>query len=107
MVAEGQRYCQICLCRSLRDRSIADPFGHCRRARDYPICLLSVLRNPGKGQVAIAPLSVEPIGIALPARDPLLVDLVQNYLGAMEASGFLDRLKERWLQHPSWLKQLP
>ena len=54
-----------------------------------------MLRNPGKGLVAIAPLSVEPIGIALPARDPLLVDLVQNYLGAMEASGFLDRLKER------------
>ncbi len=74
---------------------------------DYPICLLSVLRNPGKGLVAIAPLSLEPIGIALPAGDPLLVNLVQNYLGAMSASGLLDRLKERWLQDPSWLEQLP
>ena len=75
---------------------------------DYPVCVLSVLRNPNAGLASVvAPLSFEPIGIALPATDPLFVNLVQNYLTLLEGTGLLDGLRARWLQDPSWLAQLP
>ena len=74
---------------------------------DYPICVLSVLRNPNAGLAAATPLSVEPIGIALPAGDPLLVNLVENYMGALQATGLLDRLRKRWFDDASWLAHVP
>ncbi len=74
---------------------------------DYPICVLSVLRNPNAGLAAAAPLSLEPIGIALPAGDPLLVNLVENYLVALRATGLLEVLRKRWFDDASWLAQVP
>ena len=74
---------------------------------DYPICVLSVLRNPNAGLAAAKPLSLEPIGIALPAGDPLLVNLVENYLGALQATGLLEQLRKRWFDDASWLAQVP
>ena len=75
---------------------------------DHPICALSLLRNPGKGLATlITPFTIEPIGIALPAGDPLLVNLVENYLAGMETSGLLARLRMRWFEDASWLDQLP
>ncbi len=75
---------------------------------DHPICALSVLRNPDKGLATlITPFTVEPIGIALPPGDPLLVNLVENYLEGMETSGLLEKLRARWFEDTSWLEQLP
>jgi polar amino acid transport system substrate-binding protein len=74
---------------------------------DYPICVLSVLRYPGKELAAlVAPSSYEPLGIALPPNDPLLVNWVNNFLGMLEGRGELDRLKKRWFEKTSWLKRL-
>ena len=40
---------------------------------DYPICVVAVYRNPAAGLVSvIAPITYEPIGIAIPEGDPLL-----------------------------------
>jgi len=55
---------------------------------DYPICTVSVYRFPDSKLATLKkPLSYEPIGVALPANDPLLVNLVQNFLNTLEKSG--------------------
>ena len=75
---------------------------------DFPICVLTILRNPDQGLISvITPLSYEPIGIALPGNDPLMVNWMENYLTTLEESGLLDLLKERWVKDNSWLKKLP
>jgi polar amino acid transport system substrate-binding protein len=75
---------------------------------DFPICLISVLRHAGSGLATLTvPLTVEPVGIALPSGDPLLVNLVENYLRALEGTGVLERLQEKWLTDGSWLAELP
>jgi polar amino acid transport system substrate-binding protein len=75
---------------------------------DYPICVLSVLRYPEAGLATLlTPLTIEPIGIALPASDGLLLNLVQNYLGALQSTGVLESLRKKWMEDGSWLTQLP
>ena len=75
---------------------------------DYPICVLSVLRFPEAGLATLlTPLTIEPIGIALPAHDLLLLNLVQNYLGALQSTGVLESLRQKWMEDGSWLSQLP
>jgi polar amino acid transport system substrate-binding protein len=74
---------------------------------DYPICILSVLRHPGDGLASlITPLTYEPIGIAVSAQDPLLVNWMNNFLTTFEKSGALKAIKERWLEDGSWVKRL-
>ena len=75
---------------------------------DGPTCALSVLRYPDQGLVTLSqPLTVEPIGIAVAPGDPLLINLVQNYLQALEATGALEQLQKKWFQSGAWLIQLP
>jgi polar amino acid transport system substrate-binding protein len=75
---------------------------------DYPICLVSVFRYPDQELAALTvPLSYEPIGIAVPAGDPLLINWLDNFLNAFEARGEMEALKEIWFKEASWLKKLP
>jgi polar amino acid transport system substrate-binding protein len=75
---------------------------------DYPICVLSVLRHPDQGLATlVSPLSIEPIGIALPADDALLLNLVQNYVNALQLTGAMEALRSKWFDDGSWLAQLP
>lgn len=75
---------------------------------DFQFCLFSVLRYPDKGLVSlIIPLTYEPIGIAIPANDPLLANWVQNFLNTFKGGGALDQLKNRWFKDRSWLTKLP
>lgn len=75
---------------------------------DMPACALAVLRNPDAGLVTLSePLSVEPMGIAVSAKDPRFYNLIDNYIDAFEATGILSALRAKWLEDPSWLKQLP
>jgi polar amino acid transport system substrate-binding protein len=75
---------------------------------DYPICMVSVYRYPDAGLVTLTkPISYEPIGVALPPNDPLLVNWVQNLLHYLEKSGELDVLMQRWFKDPSWVSRLP
>jgi polar amino acid transport system substrate-binding protein len=74
---------------------------------DYPICVVSVFRYPDAGLLSVlTPLTYEPLGIALPGNDPLLVNWVQNTLNSLEGSGRLDELKLKWFAEGSWLDQL-
>ena len=75
---------------------------------DYPICVVSVFQHPDAGLISlISRLTYEPIGIAAPATDPLLVNWLQNYLKYLEDTGVIDRMHERWFAQGSWLGRLP
>lgn len=75
---------------------------------DYPICVLAMLRNPGAGLATLVePLTVEPIGIALPPDDALFLNLVENYLRALEATGALGKLRSQWFDNADWIQELP
>ena len=75
---------------------------------DYPICVVSVFRYPKAGLLSVVtPLTYEPLGIAVPAGDPLLVNWLENFLAATADSGRLKALKEKWLASGAWLNQLP
>jgi ABC-type amino acid transport substrate-binding protein len=74
---------------------------------DFPICALAVMRHPDAGLLNHTPFTVEPLGIALPADDPLLVNLVQNYLRTLEETGILTALKAKWFTRGDWIAELP
>jgi polar amino acid transport system substrate-binding protein len=75
---------------------------------DFPICALSVMRFPEDGFATLSqPLTLEPMGVAMPPNDPLFVNMMENYLGALEGIGILELLEEKWFQDGSWLIQMP
>jgi polar amino acid transport system substrate-binding protein len=75
---------------------------------DLPACVFTVHRYPDRGLYALAtPLTYEPIGIAMPGNDPLLVNWTQNWLRELEATGALEQTKDRWFKETSWLGRLP
>ncbi len=75
---------------------------------DFPICALTQMRFPDAGLATLAePMTIEPIGIALAPGDSLLVNMVTNYLSALDGIGLLDALEKKWFQDGSWLIQLP
>jgi polar amino acid transport system substrate-binding protein len=75
---------------------------------DFPICVVSILRYPDQGLLTlIDPFTYEPLGIAVPANDPLLINWVENFLTGFQGSGELDALKANWFEDASWLKHLP
>ncbi|MBW2237276.1 MAG: ABC transporter substrate-binding protein, partial [Deltaproteobacteria bacterium] len=39
--------------------------------------------------------------------DALLVNFLENTVGALELSGLLEALRTRWLENSDWLEQLP
>lgn len=75
---------------------------------DYPICIISVFRYPDEGLISlITPMTFEPLGIGLPAGDPLYANWVENFLMLLDGSGELEELTNRWLGESSWLEDLP
>ncbi len=74
---------------------------------DYQFCFYAVLRHPNKQYIAsINPITYEPLGIAMPGDDPLLINLVTNYLNTMRSSGKLDLLKKRWFGDRTWMERM-
>jgi polar amino acid transport system substrate-binding protein len=74
---------------------------------DVEICQVSILRFPGKNLVAIdQPLTIEPIGMALPANDFLLENMIRNYFSTLQMMGALDLLEVKWFENGDWLMQI-
>jgi polar amino acid transport system substrate-binding protein len=74
---------------------------------DYHICVVSVFRYPEAGLLSVVTqLTYEPIGIAIPANDPLMMNWTQNTLNGLEESGLLDELKLKWFAEGDWLNKL-
>jgi polar amino acid transport system substrate-binding protein len=75
---------------------------------DMPICVLSVLRYPDQGLTTLSrPMTVEPVGIAVPAKDGQLLNLLDNYLEALEGMGYMGELRRVWMQDGAWIAALP
>jgi len=75
---------------------------------DMEMCLITAMRYPDAGLVTLdAPLTLEPIGIAVPPNDALLVNLIENYLGALTSTGLLEELQAEWYEDGAWLLQMP
>ena len=75
---------------------------------DYPIAVVSVFRYPDQGLLSVVTtLTYEPIGVGVPAGDPLLVNWVENFLAIAESTGLLEELNKRWLLNADWLNRLP
>ncbi|MEN8164902.1 MAG: transporter substrate-binding domain-containing protein [Acidobacteriota bacterium] len=75
---------------------------------DYPICAVSILRHPEADLVTLdSPLTLEPIGIAVPPGDTVFLNMVENSLGTLELIGVLEILEERWFDNGGWLSALP
>ncbi len=75
---------------------------------DYPFCRVAEYRYQDRGFAMFEePLTFEPLGIALAGNDPLLVNLVENYLNIMTGSGALKQLQEKWFTSNDWMKELP
>ena len=53
------------------------------------------------------PFTVEPLGIGVPPDEPLLLNLVSNYLGTLDDTGLLAQLKAKWLSDGAWLEEMP
>ena len=74
---------------------------------DYPFCAISVFRYPEDHLVTLkTPFTFEPLGIALPAGDPLLVNWVENFLTMIEGTGVLFEITTKWFEDGSWVSQL-
>jgi polar amino acid transport system substrate-binding protein len=74
---------------------------------DFPFCVLTVLKYTNERLVTLSePFTFEPLGIALPSNDPLLVNLVDNFLITMEGTGRLFEMKARWFTDGPWLEEM-
>ncbi len=74
---------------------------------DMPICQVTAYRYPDAGLATLKnPLSYEPLGIAIPANDFLLINWLQNFINTMQKDGSLGTIVDRWFKDASWLSQL-
>jgi polar amino acid transport system substrate-binding protein len=75
---------------------------------DYHFCAFASFRHKEKGLTTVeAPFTFDPIGIAMPEGDPLLANLLQNFIATLAGSGDLKKMTERWFRDGSWLSELP
>lgn len=75
---------------------------------DFPFCALASFRYADKGIVTTEKaFTFEPLGIALNQNDPLLHNLLQNFLLLLQGSGRIEELQDRWFKKSDWMKRLP
>ncbi len=72
---------------------------------DQLTCILAVIRHPREGlHTSLKSFSHEPLGIALPGTDPLLINWVDNFLKTLQGSGDLKKMTEYWIKNEIWGK---
>jgi polar amino acid transport system substrate-binding protein len=75
---------------------------------DHPFCMVSVYRFSGQDLATLeTPFTFEPLGIALPPNDPLLINWTQNALADLDDSGAIFDLMYAWFEEDEWLDRLP
>lgn len=74
---------------------------------DYPICAYTAQVHPEKGLSTIAePLTIEPIGMAIPPDDAHFHNMIQNYLNALSLVGALEILEIKWFEAGEWIDKV-
>ncbi len=72
---------------------------------DYPICAYTALVHPEKGLITIdEPLTIEPIGMALPPSDAHFHNMINNYMTGLTLLGVLDILENKWFETGDWVE---
>ncbi len=75
---------------------------------DYAFCRVAEFRYKDRGFAMFdEPLTFEPVGIAVSGKDPLFINLIENYLSLMTGSGALKQLQKKWFKSNDWMKELP
>ena len=75
---------------------------------DREIVTLTAFLHPKEGLTSLRePLTIEPIGMAVPPGDALLVNFLENAMDALETSGFMSAIRARWLERSDWVQELP
>ncbi len=74
---------------------------------DQSFCVVSSFQHQNQGIGVSEPITSEPVGVALPDGDYLLVNWVENFLNKMHSSGILEKMKKYWFSNPSWIKKIP
>jgi polar amino acid transport system substrate-binding protein len=74
---------------------------------DHPFCTVSVYRYRGDDLATLdTPFTFEPLGIALPPNDPLLVNWTQNALADLDDSGAIYDMMYTWFEEDDWVSRL-
>ena len=73
---------------------------------DHPFCLVSVYRYRDELATLDTPFTFEPLGIALPPNDPLLVNWTQNELADLDDSGSIYDMMYSWFEEDDWVGRL-
>lgn len=74
---------------------------------DRNICLLAVIQDDDQALTALSqPLTVEPVGIAISAKNPHLKQLVQNFFDSYQMLGMIDPLQKKWFESRQWLNRI-
>jgi polar amino acid transport system substrate-binding protein len=74
---------------------------------DMQTCQLAVYRFPeAELRTLKNPMSYEPLGIAIPPNDFLLINWLQNFLHYLEKDGTLAMIVDKWFKDGSWVKTL-
>jgi polar amino acid transport system substrate-binding protein len=75
---------------------------------DFPYCKVAEFRYREQGlKVFDEILSFEHLGIGVSDRDPLFINLLQNYLNLLAGSGALQAMQEYWFKNSGWVAELP
>lgn len=74
---------------------------------DHPFCMVTVYRfESDHFETLDTPFNLEPLGIALPPNDPLLINWTENALAELEDSGVVLDTMSTWFEDDSWVEQL-
>jgi len=74
---------------------------------DYPICAYTAQIHPEKGLITIdKPMTIEPIGAALPNDAAHFINLVENFLNRLAITGELSAMETYWFDSGEWIDQL-
>jgi ABC-type amino acid transport substrate-binding protein len=74
---------------------------------DLETCHFAALRHKDSGLKALErTFTVEPIGIAVAPDDAQLINLLENYLKALERQGALEKANRYWFENDDWLDAL-
>jgi polar amino acid transport system substrate-binding protein len=74
---------------------------------DYPICAYTAQVYPEKGLITVdQPLTIEPIGIALPPDASHFINVVENFLNGLLLSGILDNMQLYWFDSGEWVEKV-
>ena len=74
---------------------------------DYPICVYTAQLFPVKGLMTVdTPLTIEPIGAALPVDAAHFINLVENFFNKLTLIGSFDEMNAYWFDSGEWVDQV-